>query len=340
MPEAPLVSIVMPVYNAAAYLEAALSSVLGQTLRELELICVDDCSSDGSLALLEARAATDPRLTVVRAERNGGPGSARNLGLSRARGAWVGFVDADDEIPPWLLERAVERLRRDGADEVVWGLRELHYAADGTLKKTREVLPEDGCFRGGEIPFAVARLEKQTLFGYQCNSLYSGAVLREHNIVFPPDTLYEDLFFNLGFIRYAQGLSTMACCGYDYKKHAGSVTHRPVPDYFALSEKRVSRMYDYLRENGALNDATRGLLRDRILRYALSALARDADPAAGLSARERNERIGAIKASPILRRLLYGEPGRISPVYLPAALALRLPNGAARLLGQAVRRLV
>ena len=130
----------------------------------------------------------------------------------------------------------------------------------------------------------------------------------------------------------------MAYRGYDYKKHAGSVTHRAVPDYFPLSEKRVSEMYGYLAESGALTDDARGLLRDRILRYSLSALARNADTASGLSAREQNEKVREIKASPILRRLLYEEPGRISPVYLPVAAVLRLPDGAARLLGRIVRR--
>lgn len=86
----------MPVYNAGAYLAPAIESVLGQTLRDLELIIVDDVSTDGSLDVARGYAAKDSRVRVMAMENNGGPGIARNRGIDAARGEYLGFMDSDD----------------------------------------------------------------------------------------------------------------------------------------------------------------------------------------------------------------------------------------------------
>ncbi len=98
------VSIVMPIYNAYDYLRPAIDSVLDQTLSEIELICVDDGSTDHSLDILKEYQEADTRVRIV-TENNAGPSWARNKGLSRARGEFVIFLDADDFYEPTLLEK-------------------------------------------------------------------------------------------------------------------------------------------------------------------------------------------------------------------------------------------
>ena len=97
MNKAPLVSVVIPVYNAKHYLAECLDSLLGQTLRETEIIAVDDGSTDESPAILENFAARDPRLKVIR-QANAGVSAARNRGMAEARGKYLTFVDADDRL--------------------------------------------------------------------------------------------------------------------------------------------------------------------------------------------------------------------------------------------------
>ncbi|MBW9209494.1 bifunctional glycosyltransferase family 2 protein/CDP-glycerol:glycerophosphate glycerophosphotransferase [Mumia sp. zg.B21] len=108
----------MPVYNVAPYLEECLESVLSQALQRIEVIAVDDGSTDGSGDILARFAQRDRRVTVVR-QTNAGQGAARNLGVSRARGTFLTFLDADDTLPPTAYQQMVETLRRTGSDFVV-----------------------------------------------------------------------------------------------------------------------------------------------------------------------------------------------------------------------------
>lgn len=125
-PERPLVSVVTANHNGARHLPEAISSVLGQTLRELELIIVDDGSSDESVAVIERKAAGDRRLRLFKQPANGGPAAARNRALCEARGRWIAVFDSDDLMAPDRLESLVARAAADGADIVVDNLLVFH----------------------------------------------------------------------------------------------------------------------------------------------------------------------------------------------------------------------
>ena len=107
-PATPPVSVVIPAYNRAATIGAAIDSVLRQTWTDFELVVVDNGSTDGTLEA--ARAVTDPRLRVVAAPRNLGAAGARNLGVAEARGTWIAFQDSDDEWMPQKLEKQMARI--------------------------------------------------------------------------------------------------------------------------------------------------------------------------------------------------------------------------------------
>ena len=112
------VSVIIPVYNVAPYLRQKLDSVLGQTLRDIEVICVDDGSDDGCAKILEEYAQKDPRVCVLSQE-NAGAGAARNLGLAHASGEFLSFLDSDDFFEPTMLEKMVALAQEDNDDFVV-----------------------------------------------------------------------------------------------------------------------------------------------------------------------------------------------------------------------------
>ncbi len=114
------ISVVIPVYNTEAYLPACMESVLSQRFQDLEVILIDDGSTDGSGALCERYAGMDPRVRVLHQE-NAGQSAARNRGVKAARAEWVCFIDSDDTVNPWLLSSFYAAVSETGAGAAVCG---------------------------------------------------------------------------------------------------------------------------------------------------------------------------------------------------------------------------
>lgn len=122
------VSVVIPVYNVEKYLSKCLDSVCNQTLKDIEIICVNDCSTDSSLSLLEAYAKKDKRIRIVNRKTNGGLAAARNSGLDVAEGEYVAFVDSDDYISLDFCEKLIE-VSSNGKFDIIKGA-DIHVVYD------------------------------------------------------------------------------------------------------------------------------------------------------------------------------------------------------------------
>lgn len=116
----PLVSVIMPVYNVEKYLKASLSSLLEQSYKNIEIICVNDGSTDHSLAILERIAASDNRIKIIN-QNNGGPAKARNVALDAANGKYISFVDSDDFVDKEMYSVLVEVAEKEKSDILVFG---------------------------------------------------------------------------------------------------------------------------------------------------------------------------------------------------------------------------
>ena len=127
----PLISVIMPCYNAAAYLQEAVASVFKQSVKDIELIVIDDGSTDQSLQLLSALQSQHPQLTVLQ-QSNTGPYPARNRGLEAARGQYIAFLDADDYWADDCLEKLYTELRSSGADLSYCGWQNIMEAGDNS----------------------------------------------------------------------------------------------------------------------------------------------------------------------------------------------------------------
>ena len=120
MATSPTISIVVPVYNTQRYLQECLDSLLKQSLSDIEIICIDDGSTDGSPAMIDEAASADPRVKAIH-QANAGVSAARNHGLELARGTYVLFVDSDDFIRHDTCELLHKVAERDTADIIVFG---------------------------------------------------------------------------------------------------------------------------------------------------------------------------------------------------------------------------
>ncbi|MDB4575818.1 glycosyltransferase [bacterium] len=137
----PKVSLIIPVYNAEKYLRSCLSSATGQTLSDIEIICVDDCSTDSSHQLLTSYANQKSNIRIIRHEKNRGEGAARNTGLDNARGEYIFHLDADDTIPPDALEKLYEEAAKFKSDMVKGRYDIVH--EDGSINKLDWSTPDN-----------------------------------------------------------------------------------------------------------------------------------------------------------------------------------------------------
>lgn len=161
----PLVSVIIPLYNSTAFLPKCLDSVLGQSWTKLEVILVDDGSTDGTLALCEQYQRQDPRITVLHQE-NQGSSAARNAGLDRAAGQYVTYMDGDDWADREHIADLVRGLEGHNADCAICGYR-LEWPAGAELR----AFPRLGLLDGGQ---AVVKMMAPELFqGFLWNKLFA-----------------------------------------------------------------------------------------------------------------------------------------------------------------------
>lgn len=151
MSDEPAVSVVIPAYNAAATIAAALASVQGQTERRLEILVVDDASTDSTVATVLDQAARDPRIRLIRLAINGGPAVARNRGIAEACGPWIALLDADDQYAPDRLATLLRFAETQGADMVADNV-VLHDAAG--LVPDASMIPRTILSQAGRLEIA------------------------------------------------------------------------------------------------------------------------------------------------------------------------------------------
>lgn len=188
-----LVSVVIPVYNIEAHLRQCLDSVLGQTLREIEVICVDDGSTDSSPDVLKEYARNDSRLHVI-TQVNAGPGVARNRGMAEATGKYLIFLDSDDWFEPDFLEQMLRRADETTADVVICKAVEFD-------THTGKELPTEWMLKEQYLPGAVFAPEEvadhffQFTYGMPWDKFYRRDWLIGTGIQYPPLKNSEDLAF-------------------------------------------------------------------------------------------------------------------------------------------------
>lgn len=212
---APRVSVVLPVCNVEQHLGRCLDSVLGQTLKEIEIIAVDDGSTDGSPAILDEYALRDPRLKIIR-QQNAGAGAARNAGLDAATGRWVFFHDPDDWSDPRMLERLVDRAE-DTFAEVVFAPWMVHGGGDGSLVHRRG-LPLSLTDLPGS--FTRVRLGESlfTTFGYcPWNKLVERELLVRNGVRFQEIPRANDLYFSCAVLVMASRIAIVNEPLYHYR---------------------------------------------------------------------------------------------------------------------------
>ena len=183
-----LISVIVPAYNIADYIERGVNSVRNQTYRNLEIIVVDDGSTDNTGALCDRIASEDRRVQVIHKE-NGGLAEARNVGIARAKGSYIGFVDGDDWIDPDMYGEMLGALKEQCADLAVCRYRQVYRNHTDDRSVDRIIL-----FEGQEaLQYYVQETEEYAIQNAAWNKLYKKELIA--NLGFPVGKWYEDILF-------------------------------------------------------------------------------------------------------------------------------------------------
>lgn len=215
MEQQPLVSVIVPIWNGEKYLAQCVESVLGQSLRDMEIILIDDGSTDGTWALMEQLARSDERIRTLRQE-NAGVSEARNAGIEMSRGRYIRFVDADDLLPEDSMRLLVEAARQDDCDLVLAAYTEVlgrkRYYRD--LGKCEDLVDNDEFLRRLE------RLSNSFYYGVLWNKLFRGDVIRERRVRFVSGLGWgEDFAFVMGYLAHAERIRYTMAPVYDYRRN-------------------------------------------------------------------------------------------------------------------------
>lgn len=210
----PKVSVVIPVYNVERYLGECLDSILGQTLRDIEVICVDDGSTDGSGAVLAGYAARDPRVRVVH-QANAGAGPARNAGLAVARGEYVSFCDPDDWCEKEMLERLYAEAVTTRSDVVIAGMRRFR---PGDKEPAVSRLPD--AILSLRRPFSPQQVGCSLFVAGRANpvsKIFRRTFVEDNGISFQSLPRENDLYFSFVSLAKADSVSVLEDAPYCYR---------------------------------------------------------------------------------------------------------------------------
>lgn len=198
------ISVVMPIYNAEKYLGRAIRDVLNQTLSDIELICVDDGSTDNSTDIINSFVKKDSRVSSIR-QSNAGPSVARNKGFVLAQGKYVIFLDADDMYEPTLLESLYNMAQKDNLDVAVTRFDIYNESSKGYVKQADE--PHASIFAPGKV---TSKNEYPDFIfacttGYVWNKLIRTSFIRDKKIAFDNDLyVFEDVHFVCSVMALAE----------------------------------------------------------------------------------------------------------------------------------------
>jgi glycosyltransferase involved in cell wall biosynthesis len=273
----PKVSLIVPFYNVEKWIGECLDSLSNQTLSDIEIVCVDDCSPDGSRAIVQQYMNKDPRIKLITHTENKRQGGARNTGVQHATGEYIWFIDSDDLIPLDACEVLYNKAKQHDATAVKFG-----YLAflDGTSALTHsiawsekpqlELLSKNNLYS----PLIVENnaIEFSTLNVSACNVLWKTTVYKNSGFAFVESVLFEDVFTPLALIKQPTVLY-LPYVGYYYRKRQNSTTtsenSHSRPYYLSMEKQLLNFMPKMLQTMGVPIDAQQDLA---IRKYVASAL--------------------------------------------------------------------
>ena len=254
--ESILISVLIPVYNVEKYIRETLASVTSQGLKDIEIIAVDNKSTDGSLGILREIAAKEPRLRVIALPENGGVRASRGAALEAARGRYVYFLDADDLLEPDILAQAFAAAEAGQCDVLQFGHREFR---DGDGEVFRTSLPNPKCV-GADIRANPAILHLQTK--YIWDKLFRHQFLLDNDIHIPVYNYMEDHYFLFSVAMKAKNFGILPVYGYRYRRMVANARTRSYTEELLDCSRAYWDIVQTTREAGLFKELAPSIWRN------------------------------------------------------------------------------
>ena len=271
-------SIVVAVYNLEKYLPRCLDALVNQTLEDIEILCVDDGSTDSAPQIIEDYKKRYPDKIKTYHKENGGEFTTRNYGLERATGEYVTFVDSDDYIDLEVLFKVYDKIK--SMDVVVdclkYGVIEEYFVKNKLEYKKECSLSNFFSENKNEIQNEILKLEQIPLFGYSCNSFYYLKIIKENNIRFRNYSMNEDFIFNIEYFSFIKNFCFMNFLGYYYAKRGNnSLSSKKQDNYYELHMIKIENFLNVCNKNNNLTQKNKELIYWMYTRYVYSAIERN-----------------------------------------------------------------
>lgn len=211
-------AVIVPIYNVEPYIEQCIKSLTAQTMRDIEIICVDDCGTDKSLDIVKQLAKADKRIKIIRNKQNSGLSESRNNGVRACDAEYIMFCDSDDYFATDMCEKMYNAITVDGADLAICGT-EVIYEADFDQKSG-----DDNYFavrHSGTIDNNPEIMRWYAVCAW--NKIYKREIMEKHDVWFPKGLKYEDEFFYPAYLNWVNKVAFVPEKLYKYRRRAGSI---------------------------------------------------------------------------------------------------------------------
>lgn len=216
------VSMIIPVYNGERWLDGCMKSIFNQSFLDYEVIVIDDGSTDGSLRILQEWERSDKRLRLFSTE-NKGVSAARNLGLRKARGKYIRFLDCDDTMPSTALTELVAAAEATGAELVIASFHEV----TGIQFTRRTLIENETLLNREEYIAGLKQYPRSFFYSVLWNKLYRRELIVQSNIRFDETLSWsEDFLFNVHYLSCVHHVACLEEPVYDYHHHSSGLTIR------------------------------------------------------------------------------------------------------------------
>jgi len=245
----PIISVIVCIYNVEYYLNNCVSSILNQTFRDIEVILVDDGSTDGSVKICDTIAESDSRVKVLHIV-NSGMSIARNKGMKIATGEFITFSDSDDIIDKDALKTMYDIITKNNSDLVICGYN-ADIKKDDKIIVSREMMPHNAVItEKQQILSKFIEIKSSHVFDALWNKLFRANIIRNNSIKMPEGEIFEDTEFVLRFLAHTSKVTLCDKCFYHYVQRIGSVTKSYNPQKLVFLKKRRDSIVEYLFDGG------------------------------------------------------------------------------------------